>query len=266
MTSTFPIPSTLHVAIVMDGNGRWAQSRGHVRALGHQAGGEAVRRTVEAALDLGVTTLTLYAFSADNWKRPRSETDALMTLFAEYLHKETIRCVESGVRLKVIGRRDRLNPSLVAAIDNAEEATKRGHALRLRLAIDYSARDSLLQAARQFRGNLGDRPAFARALEAAVHDDEGTPDVDLLIRTGGEQRFSDLFGWDCAYAEVIFTHTMWPDFGATELRQAMEEFYRRDRRFGALRPPRGDRGSGNKRNRSDKTERQHSSDNRRVSL
>ena len=266
MTSTLLKSNTLHVAIVMDGNGRWAQSRGHARAVGHQAGGEAVRRAVEAALDLGVTTLTLYAFSADNWKRPRGETGALMTLFGEYLRKETARCVKSGVRLKVVGRRDRLSPSLVTAIATAEEVTKRGHALRLRLAIDYSARDSLLQAARQFRGNLSDRPAFARAVEAAVHDDPGTPDVDLLIRTGGEQRFSDLFGWDCAYAEVIFTPTMWPDFGAAELQQAIEEFFRRERRFGALPPAQGHRGSGNGRSRSDRIERRHSSDNRRVSL
>lgn len=232
----------------MDGNGRWAQSRGQPRAVGHQAGGDAVRRTVEAALDLGVGTLTLYAFSADNWKRPRAETHALMALFGTYLRKETSHCVESGVRLKVVGRRDRLDPSLVTAIENAERATAAGHALRLRLAIDYSARDSLLQAACESRGNLSDRAAFARAVEVAVHDDAGTPGVDLFIRTGGEQRLSDLFGWDCAYAEVIFTHTMWPDFGASELRQAIAEFYRRDRRFGALPELQGDRGSAAKRN------------------
>ena len=255
------------MAIVMDGNGRWAQSRGHARTVGHRAGGEAVRRTVEAALDLGVATLTLYAFSADNWKRPRSETDALMTLFGAYLRNETTRCVESGVRLKVVGRRDRLSPPLVAAIATAEEATKAGHALRLRLAIDYSARDSLLQAACQFRGNLSDRAAFARAVEAALHDDAGTPDVDLLIRTGGEQRFSDLFGWDCAYAEVLFTQTMWPDFMAAELKHAIEEFDRRDRRFGALSGAQDDRGPASQRNQvQTESSGNISSNNRRVNL
>ncbi len=230
------LKSTLHVAIIMDGNGRWAESRGHARAVGHRAGGQAVQRTIEAAFDQGVRTLTLYAFSSDNWKRPQSETETLMMLFGRYLREQTARCVEAGVSMRVVGRRDRLDPSLIRQIEAAEEATKTCRELRLRLAIDYSARESLLEAARRFRSSLGDHETFERNIESAVHDDERTPDVDLLIRTGGEKRFSDLFGWDCAYAEVIFSDTMWPDFGAVELHDAIAEFHRRERRFGTVVP------------------------------
>ena len=235
MTSTLhDLRSALHVAIIMDGNGRWAESRGQPRAAGHLAGGQAVQRTVEAALAEGVRTLTLYAFSSDNWKRPRGETESLMKLFGHYLRDQTPRCVEAGVRIGVVGRRDRLDPSVLREIEAAEQASKPGQELRLRLAIDYSARGSLLEAAQRFRSSLGDPMAFERGIEAAIHEDERPPGVDLLIRTGGEKRFSDLFGWDCAYAEVIFSDTMWPDFGASDLRGSLAEFHRRERRFGAV--------------------------------
>ena len=204
-----PQSSSLHVAIVMDGNGRWAGRRGLPRVAGHRAGAEAVRRTVEAAPDLGIGALTLYAFSADNWKRPASEVAALMRLFARYLRTETPRLLKNGVRLEVVGRRDRLPAPLVAAIGAAERATARGTGLRLRLAVDYSAR---------------------WAIGAGVV----LPDVDLLIRTGGERRLSDFLLWESAYAELHFVETMWPDFGPAELAAAVAEFHARERRFGGL--------------------------------
>ncbi|HYL21189.1 MAG TPA: polyprenyl diphosphate synthase [Gemmatimonadales bacterium] len=201
--------SPLHIAIVMDGNGRWAGRRGLPRVAGHRAGVDAVRRTVEAAPELGVGALTLYAFSADNWKRPAGEVAALMRLFARYLRAEVPRLVEQGVRLKVVGRRDRLPGPLVAAIVAAEGATAGGTRLVLRLAVDYSSR---------------------WAIGAGVV----LPDVDLLIRTGGEQRLSDFLLWESAYAELYFIETMWPDFGAADLSAALVAFRARDRRFGGL--------------------------------
>ena len=201
--------SCLHVAIVMDGNGRWAARRGLPRVAGHRTGAEAVRRAVEAAPDQGITALTLYAFSSDNWKRPPAEVAALMRLLARHLRTETSRLIENGVRLEVVGRRDRLPAPLVAGIAAAERATAQGTRLVLRLAIDYSAR-------------------WAIRIGALL------PDVDLLIRTGGEQRLSDFLLWECAYAELYFTDTMWPDFGAADLARAVAEFRTRERRFGAL--------------------------------
>ena len=201
--------TSLHVAVIMDGNGRWAARRGLPRAAGHRAGADAVRRVVEVAPDQGVTALTLFAFSADNWKRPPTEVAALMRLFARHLHTETPRLVENGVRLEVVGRRDRLPAPLVTAIRAAEHATAPGTRLRLRLAVDYSAR-------------------------AAIRAGRILPDVDLVIRTGGEQRLSDFLLWESAYAELYFTDTMWPDFGATDLAAAVRDFHSRQRRFGGL--------------------------------
>ena len=223
----------LHVAIIMDGNGRWAERRGRPRSEGHLAGAGAVRRTVESARELGIGTLTLHAFSSDNWKRPHQETAWLMQLLEDYLARETPRCLEAGIRLRVAGRRDRLPQPLLAAIECAEAATRGGKELHLRLAIDYSARHSLWQAAR-WCGAADDLAMFERLLARAVHEDAPVPDVDLLIRCGGEQRLSDLFGWDCAHAELLFLPLMWPDFGSHDLRAALEEFQRRERRYGAL--------------------------------
>jgi undecaprenyl diphosphate synthase len=203
------IQRTSHVAIIMDGNGRWARERGRPRTVGHRAGARAVRRTVEAAPRLGIATLTLFAFSADNWRRPADEVAALMRLFERYLRGETARCVAEGVRLRVIGRRDRLEPALRVAIEAAEAATRGGETLRLNIGVDYSARDAIR------RGEL-------------------LPDVDLLIRTGGEQRLSDFLLWECAYAELYFTTRSWPDFGAEDLARALAEFHGRERRFGGL--------------------------------
>jgi undecaprenyl diphosphate synthase len=233
LTSTAP---EFHVAIIMDGNGRWAQDRGKPRIAGHREGAKAVQRTVEAAPSVGITTLTLYAFSSDNWQRPKSEVDALMRLLLRYLRTEVRRSVENGVRLNVIGRRDRLSKDVVDAIVAAEHATRHGKTLRLRLAIDYSARHAIATAAQASQQSSGEvsTEKFAALLGAAIHDDQASPDVDLLIRTSGEQRLSDFLLWECAYAELAFTETRWPDFGSAELAQAIETFSLRDRRFGRI--------------------------------
>ena len=227
-----------HVAIIMDGNGRWAVDRGRPRSAGHDVGAQAVRRTVEAAPELGITTLTLYAFSSDNWRRPPAEVDHLMNLFRDYLDSEWARLAESGVRLSVIGRRDRIPESLLLEIERVEERTHEGSALHLRIAIDYSARHALLAAAGLVaEGIIPTLEAFERSLCEVVHAPRGTPDVDLLIRTGGERRLSDFLLWESAYAELFFTAVAWPDFGEADLAAAVADFTTRDRRFGGL--PRG---------------------------
>jgi undecaprenyl diphosphate synthase len=225
----------LHVAIIMDGNGRWAMERGRPRTAGHRAGAEAVRRVVEAAPDLGISTLTLYAFSSDNWRRPPREVAALLKLFRLYLLTETATCVKNGIRISVIGRRDRLPPALVTAIEAAEEATRRGRSLTVRAAVDYSSRDAICRAASHWgNGEAISRGEFALLLGEADHSGMPAPDVDLLIRTGGEQRLSDFLLWECAYAELYFTERRWPDFGREDLEAAVNEFRRRERRFGGL--------------------------------
>ena len=227
--------SRLHLAIVMDGNGRWATARGLPRVAGHRAGALAVRRTVEAAPRCGIRTLTLYAFSSDNWQRPASEVSTLMQLFQQYLRKHTRECLKHGVRISVIGRRDRLPPALQQAIQTAEKATSPGRALDLRIAVDYSARDAILRAASLVNGaGMVSRKQFAALLGQAMHASDPAPDVDLLIRTGGEQRLSDFLLWECAYAELYFTPRMWPDFQAADLEAAISDFRTRDRRFGRL--------------------------------
>ena len=213
----------MHVAIIMDGNGRWANARGLPRVAGHRVGVEAVRRAVEAAPGLGIKVLTLYAFSADNWRRPPREVSALMRLLGHYLTQETTRCFANGVRLEAIGRRDRLPASVVRMIEEAEHKTAAGTKLRLRLAIDYSARQAIQEAASQVRGAGPEE--WCKLLG---------PDVDLLIRTSGEQRLSDFLLWESAYAEIVFTPRMWPEFGPDDLAAAVAEFHRRDRRFGAV--------------------------------
>ncbi|HTW64741.1 MAG TPA: di-trans,poly-cis-decaprenylcistransferase [Bryobacteraceae bacterium] len=218
-------PPLKHAAIIMDGNGRWASTRGLPRVAGHRAGAEALRRTVEAAPDLGIGVLTVYAFSSDNWRRPRPEVSALMKMFHLYLRREQARCIENGVRVSVIGRRDRLPRMLLPAIEECERATAPGHRMNLRLAVDYSSRDAILAAVSGLKGKL-----TRERLSAAL----GAPDVDLLIRTGGEQRLSDFLLWECAYAELVFTPLMWPDFGAQDLAAAVAEYHARERRFGAL--------------------------------
>ena len=225
----------IHVAIIMDGNGRWATARGRRREWGHRKGAEAVRRVVEAAPDQGIGTLTLYAFSSDNWRRPAAEVGLLMRLLERYLRRETRSLAENGVALSVVGRRDRLAPEIVQAIEWAEQETSGGEGLRLRLAVDYSSRYALVEAithAATLQGLAADRPDLAAELGRAMHGEGPSPDVDLLIRTGGEQRLSDFLLWECAYAELLFTPTKWPDFGAEDLAAAVRDFASRDRRFG----------------------------------
>lgn len=229
----------IHVAIIMDGNGRWATARGQMRTAGHIAGARTVRKIVEAAPDCGIGTLTLYAFSADNWRRPSREVGLLMRLFRRYLISEVARCVTNGVRMKIVGRRDRIPAELLRAICSAESATKDGRTLELRIAVDYSSRDAILRAARRLPADFPldtetDRAAFSQLLSDVDNGVGESRDVDLLIRTGGEQRLSDFLLWECAYAELYFTRRMWPEFSPVDLHEAVEEFRARERRFGAV--------------------------------
>jgi undecaprenyl diphosphate synthase len=225
----------IHAAIIMDGSGRWAARRGLARSAGHRAGVGAVRRSVEAAPGLGIGTLTLHAFSADNWQRPSHEVCELMSIFTEFLRNSVAGWARAGIRLSVIGRRDRIEPSLVAAIEAAEAATREGRGLHLRLAIDYSGREAIVQAARTLpEGEEATPLGFGRLLGADSRQSDPVPELDLLIRTGGEQRLSDFMLWECAYAELLFTERMWPDFDAEDLEAAVREFHSRERRFGRV--------------------------------
>jgi undecaprenyl diphosphate synthase len=229
----------VHVAIIMDGNGRWAQARKRPRTFGHREGARAVRRIVEAAPRLGVGVLTLYAFSSDNWQRPPTEVRTLMRLFQRHLLGDADELAREGVRLQVIGRRDRLPDFVLDAIALAEARTSGGHRLLLRVAVDYSARDSIVAAARQAAGR-GDaaqtlnREEFSWLIGEALNQNGSVPDVDLLVRTGGERRLSDFLLWECAYAELYFTDVMWPEFSADTLSAALADFQSRERRFGRV--------------------------------
>lgn len=226
--------AAIHVGIIMDGNGRWANKRGMPRTAGHRAGVRTARQIVEAATRAGVGTLTLYAFSSDNWTRPTPEVGALMRLLGRSLQIESKRCLDNGVRLTIVGRRDRLPATLLKAIHDAEALTAHGRNLHLRVAIDYSARESIMRAATLANGEELSRERFNALLAKANHDPFPIPDVDLLVRTGGEQRLSDFLLWECAYAEFYFTRCMWPEFSEKEFLTALSEFGGRERRFGAV--------------------------------
>lgn len=223
----------LHVAIISDGNGRWATSRGLPRSAGHRAGAEAARKIIEAAPRMGIHTLTLFALSSANWKRPASEVNAILRLLHEYLLTETTHCLEEGVRLSIIGRRDRLPMTLRQAISDSEAATAHGTRLHLRLAVDYSAREAIYHAACRFYKVTKLSPESFSDVLAEVHRG-GSTEVDLLIRTGGEQRLSDFLLWECAFAEFVFLQKRWPDFTVGDLQKAIEEFTHRERTRGAL--------------------------------
>ena len=225
----------IHVAIIMDGNGRWATARGLPRCAGHRAGAEAVRSTVEAAPGLGVAALTLFAFSSDNWRRPKDEIEGLMLLLGRYVRGELPELVERGIRLTVIGRRDRLPNGLGEAITRAETATAGGTRLDLRIAIDYSSRAAIADAVARWPFHYAPSGAAFDRLLASPRLAAQT-DVDLLIRSGGEKRLSDFLLWELAYAELCFVNTLWPDFGIEDLRAAIADFHRRERRFGGLSP------------------------------
>lgn len=226
----------LHVAIIMDGNGRWAVRRGLPRVAGHRAGIGAVRRIVERAVDLGVARLTLYAFSSDNWRRPPSEVQSIFWLMRAFLRLEAERLRQRGVRFQAIGRRDRLAAPVLREIHKAEAMTQLESRLRLCVAIDYSSRDAIARAAADATAVISEegcpspeliRPALGEALSGKGGE------VDLLIRTGGEKRLSDFLLWESAYAELLFTDRMWPDFDEADFDRALEEFSARERRFGA---------------------------------
>jgi undecaprenyl diphosphate synthase len=227
----------LHVAIIMDGNGRWAMRRGLPRVAGHRAGVSTVRRIVERAQDVGIARLTLYAFSSDNWRRPASEVQSIFWLLRAFLRLEAQRLRERGARLQVIGRRDRLAKSVLREIDKAESLTAIGRNLHLCIAIDYSSHEAITRAALEVNASLSDEnqpsPDVFRSLLAQALEINGG-EVDLLIRTGGEKRLSDFLLWESAYAELLFTDRMWPDFDESDFDAALEEFRHRERRFGGV--------------------------------
>ena len=225
----------MHVAIITDGNGRWATRQGLPRSAGHCAGAKALMPIVEAAPRLGVTKLTMFAFSTNNWRRPATEIEALMTLFGAYLTEESQLLAHEGVRLSVIGRRDRLPKGFAEAIDRVEAATADRRLLHLRIALDYSAREAIAAVlAAGPDSSLASREQLGRRIAQSPNDDASAPDVDLLIRTGGEKRLSDFLLWECAYAELAFLDVMWPDFTPACLAAALADFRRRERRFGGI--------------------------------
>jgi len=223
----------LHVAIIMDGNGRWATAQGLPRAAGHREGARALRRVVEAAPGLGIGTLTVYAFSADNWRRPADEVNWLMRIFRAYLRAERRNCISNGIRVSIVGRRDRLPPELIPEIEATERVTDPGTRLWLRVAVDYSARESILRAAQLTDSTIPDRDAFGELVALVDHSPPSAP-VDLLIRSGGERRLSDFMLWESAYAELHFSPRPWPDFRPEDLELALQDFHHRERRFGGL--------------------------------
>lgn len=227
------VASRLHVAIICDGNGRWATSQAMPRSSGHRAGAEAARNVIRCAPHLGIHTLTLFALSSANWKRPAAEVAAILRILDEYLRDETSHCLDEGIRINVIGRRDRLPAPLRETIADAESLTAAGQRLHLRLAVDYSARHTIFQAASRFyKATELSSDSFSEVLAEVLRG--GSTDVDLLIRTGGEQRISDFLLWECAFAEFHFLNKRWPDFTPCDLRDAVVEFEKRERTRGAL--------------------------------
>jgi len=225
----------MHIAIIMDGNGRWASRRGLPRSAGHRAGAKTVNSIVEAAARDDVKVLSLYAFSAANWQRPKTEVAALFSLLRRYLLSQTERCLEQSIRLNFVGRRDRLSPTLLALIERSERATAQCSRMLLRIAVDYSAQYSLMETCRRLRVEPDlDRNRFAQVLSEVDNSVDVVPAVDLMIRTGGEQRLSDFLLWECAYAELFFSDILWPDFDASAFAVALRDFAARDRRYGRI--------------------------------
>ena len=235
--ASHPPQPPLHVGIIMDGNGRWAQARRLPRIAGHRQGAEAVRVAISAAVDLGVAYLTLFGFSAENWKRPRSEIADLMGLLRLYLRREIDELDERGVRMRFIGQRDRLAPDIVELIDDAEARTVNNSTLNLIVALSYGARQEIAAAARA----LAEKAVAGELIPGEINEDAlagyletaGVPDPDLIIRTSGEKRVSNFLLWQSAYAELVFVDTLWPDFSKADLEEAIDEYHRRERRYGA---------------------------------
>ncbi|MEL7231829.1 MAG: isoprenyl transferase [Pseudomonadota bacterium] len=227
-----------HVAIIMDGNGRWASSRGLPRAVGHERGVEALRRTVEAAQGLGLRTLTVFSFSTENWRRPASEVSALFGLLKSYVKRDLDRLAREGVRVRVLGTRHGLPGDIAELVERAEARTAQNTAFNLCIAFNYGGREEIVRAAQAAAQAAKDGRLDPDALDEASFggflDTSGLSDPDLLIRTSGESRLSNFLIWQCAYAELIFMDVLWPDFGAAELREAIEIYAARERRFGGL--------------------------------
>lgn len=238
--ATTPGPGPSHVAIIMDGNGRWAKARGMPRSLGHRAGVNALKRVVEAAPDLGLACLTVFGFSTENWRRPESEVSDLMGLVKLYVQSDLDRLRREGVRVRVLGRRTGLPPDIAAIVDRAEAQTRSNTGFLLQVAFNYGGRADLVEAARAFArkvsvGEAGPDDLDEDALGAFLSTSSGPP-VDLIIRTSGEKRISNFLLWEAAYAELVFQDALWPDYGPQELAEAVEEFRRRSRRFGGVEP------------------------------
>lgn len=239
MTTDSASSAPQHVAIIMDGNGRWAQSRGLPRLAGHKQGAEAVERVVRAAAERGVKVLTLFAFSTENWKRPEEEVSGLMGLLRLYLRSKTAEMHKNNVRLQIIGDRSRLSQDIIASINSAEELTKNNTGITVLMALNYSGRWDIENATRQIARKIAIGELTAEDVTQQVISDHLTtasyPDPDLIIRTSGEHRVSNFLLWQSAYAEYVFTETHWPDFDASKLNEALDKFTSRDRRFGAIR-------------------------------
>ena len=227
-----------HVALIMDGNGRWAEARGLPRQAGHKAGIDALRRAVSAAAERGVETLTIYSFSTENWSRPKSEVSFLLSLLRRFIRQDVAELHAAGVCIKVIGTRDTLEMSLARMLDEAESLTRHNTKLNLVVAFNYGSQQELVRAARKLAKAVADGAmevdAITEAQLAGALDTAGLPPVDLLIRTGGEQRISNFLLWQCAYAEFVFLNQYWPDFDGAAFDKALDEYRHRERRFGGL--------------------------------
>lgn len=231
-----PSDGPLHVAIIMDGNGRWAKQRGLPRTFGHREGVKALRRVVEGAPDLGIETLTVFGFSTENWRRPVSEVSELMNLLRTYVESDLEKLTREGVRVKILGRREGLKPDVLEIVERAERRTAHNSRFLLQVAFNYGGRADIADAARRFAEEVEqgraraadlDEGAFAARLAGA-----GTPDPDIIVRTSGELRLSNFLLWECAYAELVFQDVFWPDYGVDHLRAAVAEFRARERRYG----------------------------------
>jgi len=231
-------PGPHHVAIIMDGNGRWAKARGLPRVAGHRRGAGAVRRVIRGAGELGIPVLTLFAFSTENWTRPADEVSDLMGLLRHYLRHELEELGRNGARLRVIGERSRLAPDIVSDIADAEQRTRSNTRIDVNICINYGSRDEIVQATRNLARKVASGELAPEKIDEGLFERElltaGVPDPDLLIRTSGEQRISNFLLWQCAYAELVFVDTLWPDFGKEHLERAVAEFRRRERRYGGV--------------------------------
>ncbi len=233
-----PKPPPKHVAIIMDGNGRWAKARGLPRALGHREGVEALRRVVDACPDLGIDHLTVYSFSTENWNRPQAEIDALFDLLRRFVKRDLARLHEAGVRIRIVGSRAELSPDIIELIDRAMSLTEQNRKFHLNIAFNYGGRAEITEAVRKIgtqiaQGSLKPEDISEELVSGAVWS-AGSPDPDLVIRTSGEQRLSNFLLWTGAYAELVFPEVWWPDFDADQLKLAIETYQRRDRRYGGL--------------------------------